>query len=231
MSISRFKNYLKENPDCKWNHCISALFRLMGGVHIKGKRSNTIKLTNTYAKHLSIKIIGKNNVIDFREGANYFQNSSIYIHGNNNCIIFGKRNYIEQASLYIEDDNNLIKFGDHNRIFGRTHIATIEGTSVIFGDECLFSDSVVFRTGDSHSIFDSKSGVRINPSKSIEIGNRIWFGNTTTILKGVTIGDNAIIGTGAIVTKDVPNNVIVAGNPSKVIKENVKWGLHRILNS
>jgi len=43
------------------------------------------------------------------------------------------------------------------------------------------------------------------------------------ILKGVTIGDNSIIAAGSVVTKDVPNNCLVAGNPAKIIKENIDW--------
>ena len=54
--------------------------------------------------------------------------------------------------------------------------------------------------------------------KPIHIGKRVWVGSGSIILPGVTIGDNSIIGAGSIVTKDVPPNVIVAGNPAKFIK-------------
>ncbi len=227
LSISKAVDFLKENPNSSWNHIASMLFRL-GRVKIKGSKNNTIRLKNTYARNLKIVIEGVGNVIDFDlGGANYIKNSIIYIHGNNNRIVIGKRNYIECADLYIEDDDNLISFGNHNRVFGKTHVACIEGTSVTFKDGCLFSANVVFRTGDSHSILDANTSRRINPSKSIEVGNRVWFGNTTTILKGIKIGDDSIIGTGSIVTSDVPSNTIVAGVPAKVIKSGVKWGLTR----
>lgn len=226
-SISKVVGYLKENPNSRWNHIASMFFRL-GRVKIKGSKNNTIKLKNTYACNLKIVIEGVGNVIDFDlEGANYIKNSSIYIHGNNNKIIIGKRNYIECADLYIEDDGNLISYGNHNRVFGKTHVACIEGTSITFKDGCLFSDNVFFRTGDSHSILDASTSRRINPSKSIEVGNRVWFGNTTTILKGIKIGDDSIIGTGSIVTTDVPPNTIMAGIPAKVVRSGVKWDLHR----
>lgn len=53
---------------------------------------------------------------------------------------------------------------------------------------------------------------------NIRIGNDVWIGGRTIILKDVCIGDNAIIGAGSVVTKDVPRNTMVAGNPAKIIK-------------
>ena len=55
--------------------------------------------------------------------------------------------------------------------------------------------------------------------KPIYIGKNVWFGGDVKVLAGVTIGDNTIIGTGSIVTKDIPSNVIAVGNPCKVIRE------------
>ncbi|MDE7192107.1 MAG: sugar O-acetyltransferase, partial [Clostridia bacterium] len=53
----------------------------------------------------------------------------------------------------------------------------------------------------------------------VKIGNNVWIGAHATILSGVTIGDNAIIAAGAVVTKDVPQNTVVAGVPAKIIKK------------
>ena len=55
--------------------------------------------------------------------------------------------------------------------------------------------------------------------REIIIGNNVWIGARTVILPGVKIGDNSIIAAGAVVTKDVPSNVIVGGVPAKIIKE------------
>jgi maltose O-acetyltransferase len=56
-------------------------------------------------------------------------------------------------------------------------------------------------------------------AKPITIGNNVWVGGSAVINPGVTIGDNAVIASGAVVTKDVPENVVVGGNPAKVIKQ------------
>jgi acetyltransferase-like isoleucine patch superfamily enzyme len=60
-------------------------------------------------------------------------------------------------------------------------------------------------------------------NKPIVIEDNVWIGCNVIILKGVTIGAGSIVAAGSIVTKNVPADSIVAGNPAKVIKENVKW--------
>ena len=63
--------------------------------------------------------------------------------------------------------------------------------------------------------------IRIKDIKQpVHIGDDVWIGGGAIILPGVTVGNNAIVGAGSVVTKDIPNDVIVAGNPAKIIKEN-----------
>lgn len=62
-------------------------------------------------------------------------------------------------------------------------------------------------------------------TKPILIGDDVWIGSKVTILKGVSIGDGAVIASNSVVTKNVPPRCIVAGNPAKIIRENVQWKL------
>lgn len=55
-------------------------------------------------------------------------------------------------------------------------------------------------------------------AEPVIIGDNVWIGGDATILPGVTIGDNVVIGAGSVVTKDIPSNVVIAGNPAKIIK-------------
>ena len=77
---------------------------------------------------------------------------------------------------------------------------------------------------DWHTIYDI-TGECINPPEPIIIGDNVWLGINSIILKGVTRGDNAIVAAGSVVTKNVPPNSIVAGNPAKVIKTNIYWDI------
>lgn len=226
--IGKIQQFIKDNPHSKVSFWISKIYTLLGHNSFKiSGGGNQIITKNSYINGCKIHIIGNNNIIDFGQGASYITNSTIYIYGNDNIIKLGTRNVFVNADLYIEDNSNEIIFGNNNRILGRTHIACCEGQSVSFGDGCLFSTDVIFRNTDSHAIIDCKSGERINPAKSIQIGNRCWFGNKTTILKGVSIGDDSIIATGAIVTHDVSNNSIAAGIPAKVVKTGIRWNIQR----
>jgi acetyltransferase-like isoleucine patch superfamily enzyme len=91
--------------------------------------------------------------------------------------------------------------------------------SIKIGHGVAIADNVVIRDSDNHSIL-SHSHLKTKP---IVIGDHIWIGTNAIILKGVTIGDGAIIAAGAVVTKDVPAKALVAGVPAKVIRENIHW--------
>lgn len=112
---------------------------------------------------------------------------------------------------------------------GKTDLAVIEGKCISIGEDCLFSDDIEFRVGDSHSILDYKTRNRLNPSKDITIGKHVWIGHGVKILKGTAVSNNSIIATGAIQTgKQYPNNVIIGGIPAKVLKEGIDWCPERI---
>lgn len=81
------------------------------------------------------------------------------------------------------------------------------GNNVRIGGNCFIFD------GDFH--LDDK---RAGQPQEVCIGNNVWLGMNVTVLKGVHIGENSLIGAGSIVTKDIPANVVAAGNPCKVIK-------------
>jgi acetyltransferase-like isoleucine patch superfamily enzyme len=92
-------------------------------------------------------------------------------------------------------------------------------SSITIGYDVAISENVSIWDSDAHAI-KGKEHLMTQP---IVIGNHVWIGTNVTILKGVTIGDNAIIASGSIVTKDIPAKCLAAGIPAKVIKQDVEW--------
>nr|WP_240760053.1 hypothetical protein [Lichenicoccus roseus] len=74
-----------------------------------------------------------------------------------------------------------------------------------------------------HAIVARRSGERINLGADVTIHDRVWIGFRAVVLKGVTISEGAIIGTGSVVTKQVPAHCVAAGNPARVIRKDVSW--------
>ena len=72
-------------------------------------------------------------------------------------------------------------------------------------------------------IFDVNKEIQINVKDSIIIGNHVWLGNKCTVLSGAKIGDGSIVASNGVVTKKFPNNCIVAGVPSKIIRKDIAW--------
>ena len=89
------------------------------------------------------------------------------------------------------------------------------------GNDCAISCAVQIIDFDGHQVsFDGEPRPQTAP---IRIGNHVWIGSRATILKGVSIGDGAIIASGAVVSRDVEAGRIVAGNPARVVKEHAQW--------
>lgn len=150
------------------------------------------------------------------------RDSYIKIEGNNNKIFIGSNCCLKNLTIDMKNDNSVIKIGDKTSI-EEARITSFEPYKIEIGKDCMFSANIVIMNTDVHKIYDIDTGLKTNEGKEISIGNHVWLGIRTIILKGVSIGDNAIVAAGSIVTKDVKANTIVSGNPAKQIKENKNW--------
>jgi acetyltransferase-like isoleucine patch superfamily enzyme len=104
------------------------------------------------------------------------------------------------------------------------------GKNVFFNTGCSFQDRGGITIGDGTMIGMNVTIATLNHGLSLDtrnttypspvnIGENVWIGSNATILPGVTIGDNSVVAAGAVVTKDVPENTVVAGVPAKVVKK------------
>lgn len=112
-----------------------------------------------------------------------------------------------------------VRIGADTGLSGTTICAQ---TSVAIGCECLIGADVVIVDTDFHPLKAERR--RFRPltdaaSQPVTIGNNVFIGSRTLILKGVSIGENSVIGAGSVVVFDIPSNCVAAGNPCKVLRE------------
>jgi acetyltransferase-like isoleucine patch superfamily enzyme len=176
-----------------------------------------------------LEIIGHNNELIVGE-CSEFKNVKIFISGNHNKVIIGDRvSFVRGGEIWIEDNNCSIVVGDKTT-FENVHLAATEDNSeIIIGEDCMFAYDIDVRTGDSHSILDASTNQRTNYAKSVIIGNHVWVASHCSILKGVKIGNNNIVGTRSLVIKNFPQEgCVIGGNPAGILRSGVTWERQRI---
>lgn len=139
----------------------------------------------------------------------------ILLENNSELIVNGKFKCYAGSYIRVVPGGRLILNGG----FINENVQITVGSTVEIGKGANIGRDVVIRSYDGHSIL--KEGYEI--SIPIKIGKHVWIGQGATILKGVEIGDGAIIGACSVVTKNVPPHCIVAGVPAKVKAENISW--------
>ncbi|WP_071145193.1 acyltransferase [Bacteroides ihuae] len=169
-----------------------------------------------------IQIRGSHNYVIIEGGA-AFLNTTLRITGNNCMVVLKDHSYVTEAEIFVENNNCKVEIGSKTFVGRHTHIACSEDNSeLIIGRDGMISSHCQVRTGDSHSVTDLE-GNRINPAASIHIGDHCWLGEGSKVMKGVTLGKDTVVSTGAIVTKSFEPNVLLGGIPAKVLKKNVSW--------
>jgi acetyltransferase-like isoleucine patch superfamily enzyme len=90
---------------------------------------------------------------------------------------------------------------------------------VRIGEQCVIADRAMFIDFD-HGVVEVDRPIRLQGiyMRDVEVGSNVWIGYGACILRGVRVGDNSIVGTNSVVTKDVPANAVVAGIPARVIR-------------
>ncbi len=105
-----------------------------------------------------------------------------------------------------------------NIVYFNVNCVVLDGNRVEIGNNVMFGPSVHIYTV-THPI-DPKERLTYRLFTSpVKIGNNVWIGGHSTILPGISIGNNSTIGAGSVVTKDIPDNVVAVGNPCNIIKK------------
>lgn len=186
---------------------------------------------------------GENNFINLPDSSTQNLSGTVTFHGSNIEVTFGENvsgmqvrmNLHEGSSLKIGDGCKLaaidieaspgseVIFGSNVAFVWHARIFAREGQNISIGNTCLIAAGATFLTSDMHSVIDINSGHRINPGAPIRIADKVWFGENVSVLKGVTIGTDSIIGLGSVVASDIPANSAAAGVPARVVRTDVTW--------
>ena len=113
-------------------------------------------------------------------------------------------------------------YGTHIEVgknfFANYNCTILDVSKVKFGDNCLLAPNVAIYTA-GHPVHPDIRNTGYEYGIEVTIGDNVWIGGNTVICPGVHIGSNSVIGAGSVVTKDIPDRVIAAGNPCRVIRE------------
>jgi acetyltransferase-like isoleucine patch superfamily enzyme len=172
------------------------------------------------------KIIVRNGSLKIGIDFGYFD-GGMYDSRKDNCRIYMVNSTLEiegNVSLYpgvtIYATNAKILIKNGTVINGDSCVIALKDIEI--GQDCLIAQGVIIRDNDGHILAagDTTNNTGI---EKVYIGNHCWLGQRAMVLKGAELSDNVIVAAGAVVTKSVAANNLVAGIPAKVIKENVKW--------
>ena len=176
----------------------------------------------------------------FLEGSNV----NVQFRGINNQLHIGPNVLFRSGTINFRGNNQIVRLDGDNILLGELHLSgdrseihVGSGTKcnspiwmnlgepddkVSIGQNCLFAN-VRFRTSDSHPIYDEATDQRINPSKSITLGDRVWVAEDVLILKGAVIEAGSAVGARSLVVGHIPGKCIAVGVPAKVVRQNIRW--------
>lgn len=131
--------------------------------------------------------------------------------------LFGKvKSIMNVQSPFWCDFGYNIEVGEN--FYANHGLVILDCAKVVFGDNVFVGPNCGFYTA-GHPVDSERRNKGLEYAYPITVGNDVWFGAGVHVLPGIRIGNNVVIGAGSVITKDIPDNVVAAGNPCKVIRE------------
>lgn len=168
----------------------------------------------------SINFVGENNILYCDENV-CLNESNLIFGGCNSLIYLGTSEHKIRVELY---NDSVFHVGRFTTSSDPLKLIVSEQKHCFIGDNCMISYGVMIRNADGHLIYSCDDRNRINPSKSVYIGDHVWLGQFVKILKDTQIDSGSIVGMNSVVAgKKISHNSIWAGGPARYIKNGVFW--------
>ena len=138
----------------------------------------------------------------------------------------GARPLLEELLGFLGEDAFVkpplfVDYGENIRVGARTFInynlTALDVAAITIGEDCQIGPNVQLLT-PTHPVAPQPRRDRLEAARPITIGNNVWLGGGVIVCPGVTIGDDSVIGAGAVVVRDIPAGVIAVGNPARVLR-------------
>jgi acetyltransferase-like isoleucine patch superfamily enzyme len=139
--------------------------------------------------------------------------------GSETVIVIGKSVSIGPGVNIIVKKGASFSVGDHTYFTSDSHMEVVHNVTI--GSNCAISWGVTIIDDNHHQVLPEKKGSV--KEKEVKIGDHVWIGCHVTILKGTVLGNNCIVAAGSIVKGKFPDNVLIAGNPAKIVKQEINW--------
>lgn len=181
--------------------------KIMGVSEFIDERDNVIKISKEVSDKVTVGFRGRDCVLDV-----------------------GDIKIDKSLSLIFSGSRSVVSIGG-GTTFVETYIEINNDGEVSIGKDCMFSYEIGLYQSDQHLIFDKDTKKRINSSKNIKIGNHVWVGRGAKILAGCSIDDGSVLGAYSVTASALPKNIIAAGTPARILRENILWSRDLVATS
>lgn len=145
----------------------------------------------------------------------------ILVEGSRNRVVVGE-GVTWSGIIRVTGDDLLVEIGD--RSDGKRVAITAYGASVRIGQDCLFARDIALRTSDIHPILDIETGIRLNAPADVTVGDRVWIGLESALLKGASVASDTVVGMRTLVTRRFEEeHCVLAGSPARIVRRHVAW--------
>jgi acetyltransferase-like isoleucine patch superfamily enzyme len=213
-----FRSVLKKLYGWWLRHAPGSKINLSGDNH-------RILWNNARLHRCRVDITGNNNRLEIGDGAMLWD-AKLQLTGSNLSCHIGARTRLRGGTFVVTDENSQLEIGDATTMTNPVIVAQ-GGRRIVLGQDCMVAYGSDIRCSDGHSVIDAATGRNLNPAADVVIGNHVWIGIQSQILKGLTIADHSIVAARSVVTRSVAGGTIVAGNPAKPVRTGVTWDRHR----